>query len=65
MTKFEQVVAEIKSDVANGNDKIAPCTFTHFYGRTATSQAFKQAKRNGLIVVNYISAAGAPVYKGG
>ena len=64
MTNTAQVILEIKKEVSNGNDKIAPCTFTHFYGRAATAQAFKQAKQEGLIVVNYKSAAGTPVYKG-
>lgn len=64
MEKIEQVIAEIKADVASGNDKIAPCTFTHFFGRSATAQAFKAAKQAGIIVVNYTSAAGTPVYKG-
>jgi len=64
MTTVAQVISEIKKSVISGDDKIAPCTFTHFYGRAATAQAFKQAKQQGLIIVNYTSAAGTPVYKG-
>jgi hypothetical protein len=62
--KTEAALNEIKSAVASGQQLIAPVTFSHFFGRAATSAAFRIAKKEGIIIVNYISAAGTPVYKG-
>ena len=55
---------EIKRAVKTGQSRIAPVTFSPFYGRGATSAAFRIAKREGLIVVAYISCVGTPVYCG-
>jgi hypothetical protein len=64
-TRTEAALNEIKAAVAAGQDRIAPVTFTHFFGRSAVSAAFRLAKQQGIIVVAYVSAAGTPVYKGG
>jgi hypothetical protein len=61
-TRTEAALTEIKSAVAAGH-MIAPAFFSHFFGRAATSAAFKIAKRDGLIEVAYTSCAGTPVYR--
>jgi hypothetical protein len=62
-TRTEAALNEIKSAVAANQKMIAACTFSHFFGRAATSAAFKIAKRDGLIEVAYTSCAGTPVYR--
>lgn len=62
-TRTEAALAEIKSAVAANQQMIAPAFFSHFFGRAATSAAFKLAKRDGLIEVAYTSCAGTPVYR--
>ena len=64
MTKTEQCLEAIKQEAANGNKLIAPVSFSWAYGRTASAQAFKKAKEQGIIVVNYIGSTGTPVYMG-
>jgi hypothetical protein len=59
-----EVIAAIKEAVARGEDKITPVIYSHCFGRAATSAAFRKAKADGIIVVNYISIVGTPVYKG-
>lgn len=54
---------EIKSAVAAGQTRIAPVTFSHFFGRAAVSAAFRMAKQAGIIEVAYTSCAGTPVYQ--
>lgn len=62
-TRTEAALTEIKSAAAAGQKMIAPVTFSHFFGRAATSAAFKIAKRDGIIEVAYTSCAGTPVYR--
>ncbi len=62
--KTAEALEEIKSAVASGQTKIVPCTFSHCYGRAATSAAFRIAKREKIIEVAYISCVGTPVYRG-
>lgn len=62
-TRTAEALAEIKSAAASGQKMIAPALFSHFFGRAAVSAAFKIAKREGIIVVDYISVAGTPVYR--
>lgn len=62
-TQTEAALNEIKSAAAAGQQMIAPVSFSHFFGRAATSAAFKIAKRDGIIEVAYTSAAGTPVYR--
>jgi hypothetical protein len=61
--RTEAALNEIKSAVAANQQMIAPALFSHFFGRAATSAAFKIAKRDGLIEVAYTSCAGTPVYR--
>lgn len=63
-TKTAIAYNEIVAAVAAGQDKIVPAIFSHCYGRAATSAAFRLAKRDGLIEVNYMSMVGTPVYRG-
>lgn len=62
-TRTAEALAAIKTAAAEGQKMIAPALFSHFYGRAAVSAAFKIAKREGVIVVYYISCAGTPVYR--
>jgi hypothetical protein len=62
-TSTQAALTEIKAAVAAGQTRIAPVTFSHFFGRSAVSVAFKIAKQQGIITVAYISAAGTPVYE--
>lgn len=55
-------LAEIARAAAAGT-RIAPAIFSHFYGRAAVSAAFRMAKAQGLIEVDYMSCAGTPVYR--
>ena len=59
----EAALNEIKTAIAAGQTRIAPVTFSHFFGRAATSAAFRAAKAQGLIEVAYTSCAGTPVYQ--
>lgn len=53
--KTAEVLAEIKSAVASGQTMIVPSIFTHvFKNRAAVSAAFRIAKRDGIIEINYI-----------
>lgn len=63
-TRTAEALAEIKNAIAQDQDKIVPAIFSHCFGRAATSAAFRMAKAQGLIVVNYMSCVGTPVYKG-
>jgi hypothetical protein len=58
-----EAFAEIKNAIAQGQTRIAPCIFSHCFGRAATSAAFRMAKQQGLIEVAYISVVGTPVYQ--
>lgn len=58
--KTAAVIEEIK---ASTTDAIAPVTFSHFFGRAATSAAFRIAKARVIIELAYMSAAGTPVYR--
>ncbi len=61
--KTAEVLAEIKSACAKGQDKIVPSIFTHcFKNRAAVSAAFRIAKRDGIIEINYMSCVNTPVY---
>ncbi|OYW56806.1 MAG: hypothetical protein B7Y80_01605 [Hyphomicrobium sp. 32-62-53] len=53
----------IKAAADAGNQMIAPVTFSHCYGRAATSAAFRIAKRDGVIELAYTSCIGTPVYR--
>ncbi len=59
-----EVIDAIKAAVAAGQERITPATFSFAFGRGVTAAAFRKAKADGIIVVNYISVAGTPVYKG-
>lgn len=59
----KRALDDIRRAVANGEQTIAPVTFSHFYGRAATAAAFRMARAAGLIEVAYQSAAGTPVYR--
>jgi hypothetical protein len=61
--KTAAAIAEIKAAISAGQTRIAPATFSHCYGRAATSAAFRVAKAQGLIEVAYTSCAGTPVYQ--
>jgi hypothetical protein len=61
--KTQAALAAIEAAVAEGQQRIAPATFSHFFGRAATSAAFRMAKASGLIEVAYTSTAGTPVYR--
>ncbi len=58
-----ECLAEIKRAATTGQTLIAPCTFTPCFGPAATSAAFRIAKRDGIIEVNYTSCVGTPVYQ--
>ncbi len=58
----ESIIAHIARAVANG-ERIAPCTFTVCYPRANVSAAFRVARQRGLIVVDYASGLGTPVYR--
>lgn len=60
--KTAAALAEIKSAVASGQTMIVPSIFSHFFGRTAVSAAFRIAKRDGIIEINYMSCVNTPVY---
>ncbi len=62
-TRTAECLAEIKNAVASGQTRIVPCIFSHCFGRAATSAAFRIAKRDGIIEVNYTSCVGTPVYQ--
>lgn len=62
-TRTADALAEIAGAVSANQQMIVPAIFSHYYGRAAVSAAFKIAKREGLIEVAYISAAGTPVYR--
>lgn len=62
--KTAEVLAEIKSAAASGQTMIVPSIFTHcFKNRAAVSAAFRIAKRDGVIEVNYMSCVNTPVYQ--
>ena len=61
--KTAAALAEIKRCVAEGYRLISPPLFSHCYGMGATSAAFRIAKRQGLIEVNYIGGINSPVYQ--
>jgi hypothetical protein len=58
------VIESIKAAVAAGEDRITPAIYSFAFGRAVTAAAFRKAKKDGLIEVNYWSVAGTPVYKG-
>lgn len=62
-TRTAEALAEIKNAIAAGQTRIAPCIFSHCFGRAATSAAFRIAKAQGLIEVAYIGGTGTPVYQ--
>lgn len=59
-----QIVTEITKAVRSGLT-VAPVTFSACYGRANTAAAFRMARARGLIVVDYISCGGTPVYRMG
>ena len=61
--KTQAALTAIEAAVAEGQQRIAPATFSHFYGRAATSAAFRVAKARGLIELAYTSCAQTPVYR--
>jgi len=61
--KTRAALIAIEAAVMEGQQRIAPATFSHLYGRAATSAAFRLAKARGLIEVSYTSSAGTPVYR--
>lgn len=56
-------LAEIRTAVAAGQQRIVPSFFSRFHGRAATSAAFRAARSEGLIEVAYTSHVGTPVYR--
>lgn len=58
--KTKEALDAIKQDTCK---TITPCLYSYSFGRAAASAAFRIAKRDGLIEVAYISAAGTPVYR--
>jgi hypothetical protein len=61
--KTKECLEELKRACAAGQTLIAPSIFSHCYGRGATAAAFRIAKAEGLIEVDYIGGTGTPVYK--
>jgi hypothetical protein len=62
--KTQEVYDAIKQAVAEGQDKITANIFSYCFNAASTSAAFRQAKKDGIIVVNYIGGNNNPVYKG-
>ncbi len=56
-----EIIEAIKVDTSS---MITPAIYTWaFKSRAHVSAAFRMAKKQGIIEVDYISAAGTPVYK--
>ncbi len=59
-----EVLAEIKSAAAKGQNSIVPAVFSWaFKNRAATSAAFRMARAQGIIEVRCMSCAGTPIYQ--
>ena len=62
-SKTAAVLTAIQESIASGEQRMAPATFSHCFGRAATSAGFRLARARGLIEVAYIGGMGAPVYR--
>ena len=58
----QAIVNDIQA-AADAGTLIAPATFTHCHGRQFVSAAFRVAKARGIIVNDYTSVMGTPVYR--
>ena len=61
--KTAEVYAAIQDAVRSGQKYIAPVTFSACFPRASVSAAFRMAKRDGIIEVQYVSCVGTPVYQ--
>jgi len=59
----QAALTEIEASIARGQKTLTPAMFSHFFGRAATSAAFRMAKAQGLIEVAYIGGTGTPNYR--
>lgn len=62
-TKTSEALEATREAVAKAQRLIALATFSHVYGRAATSAAFRKAKELCIIEVRYESMVGTPVYQ--